>query len=236
MNKKERSLCFRIISGLLCILSIHCLARVPQAQSRNRTLFSGTIQFPELIERVPSMRVYYSGNKITCLPSHHSKKLLFSVPEERQRRYFYLLITEKVRFKTEENTIKYLKIDPQSPYKLYFLVSPQTPASGKIAKKEDLVWEIGEKRLGTDGRLPDNTIIICCDPKLVETLVGGDLLELPTIMIKETLLDVVGTEKKLHESFEQLLLTLLDIDTLHSPVEPQTKFDATGKSISTVFV
>src|SRR5689334_3690129 len=73
-------------------------------------LYSGTIQFPADVHAVPSIRVYFCGTKAQT--EHVGKSVCFSIPEDRQRLNFWLLITEYLSFEQSEgNTIKHLQVD-----------------------------------------------------------------------------------------------------------------------------
>lgn len=50
-------------------------------------------------------------------------------------------------------------------------------------------------------------------------------------MVKESLLDLVGSEDKLHELSTELLLASLNLDTIHSTLQQKSRSDFQRKTI-----
>ena len=85
-------------------------------------------------------------------------------------------------------------------------------------------WYITESSDELDqGKIPDDTIIVCYDPEYVDKLEGGTNIDLPRIIIKDNILELVGSEDKLHELSTTLLLSSLDSDSMHSKIEHEVK-------------
>lgn len=249
MNKKEFVTLRVSFLTFACALTsiIPAFGINPEINSYNLTYFTGAIQFPRTIEKTPSMRVYCSGHKIKCTARNDNKDLIFSIPEEKYKRYFYLLVSETVQFESEQNTntVKFLKTNPKQPYKFYLLrlvqnsangnlIKNKEPLSGKDADEESYSWNVEEKELPENGRIPDDAIIVCCNADFVQSLQGGNALEFPSIMIKENIVDLVGSEAKLHENSELLLLSLLDLDALHSTITQESRLDLERKTVVTL--
>ncbi len=184
-------------------------------------LIMGTIQFPNSIHHMPNPRIYYGG-RIALREAHNeSKTVTFSIPKNKYTNSFYLLITESIGCQTkQDNIIDYLKISPDKKHKLYgirLLEHHNNPT------ETDYYWDIIETRVDNSGRIPDNTIIVCLPSNYIEGVDGGSALELPTIKIKQNILDVAGSEEKFDEASIALLLASLDSDTIHTPVEQAIK-------------
>lgn len=189
-----------------------------------KKLFVGSIQFPKL-KSIPNVRIYYRGNKIKSETDQEGKKVTFSLSENKLSTFFYLLITEQIHSETENNTIKYFKIQTNQKYKLFSL-ELITDNKGKSE------WRIKEQQIPfKTGRIPDDAIIICYNPAFVEKIVGGTEIELPKIYIKDNIVSLVGSEDKLHDKSIELLLSSLDYDALHSTIKQAVKQDISLKTV-----
>ena len=205
--------------------------------SYTKGLFIGSIQFPADIALVPSIRVFCGGNKIACEKDNVAKRISFTIPEDKRRTIVPFIITQSVQFEVEKdtNTIKYLKLPQRQSYKLYILELL------KIAKKYDCQeertsvaqradqdlgyvyeWKIREEKNSlSDGRIPDDAVVMYFNPEYVETLSGGNGFELPRVVIKKNLLALAGSEEKLHDFSKSLVLSSLDLNAIHANVESQ---------------
>jgi len=242
--------CGVIIFNGLIVNTISGSFTCPTCDFYDRLLLMGTVQYPTGIERVPILRVYCGGNKIKCEINNENKKLTFTIPGYRNQSCFYLLITEMIEFVSENNVVLYLKIPTNFAYKLYELqVVRDEPTKGELPEgtnntgkseqqKAIYRWKsIKEIRLADNGRIPDNAIILCDNPEHifgikggVAGVEGGTAYELPTIVMRDDLLELAGSEKKLHELSNRLVLASLDYDTIHASV-PQMINQKTAKTI-----
>jgi len=207
-----------IMPALLNISALH--------PSNLRMLYMGTIQFPRELEALPEVRMYYTGHKIK--PEYHTtnKHISFSIPGDRQRFYFDIIITPSISYKIHDhNTIKYLTIPQEQAYKWYrmLLVKKAIVTPNKDQTQSPYGWEIHKLFFGygSDRRIPDDAIIICYNPDFVEDLKGGNAIDLPTVLIKSNVVDLVGSEHSLHEKSIEMLLASLDFNTLHSTMEQE---------------
>jgi hypothetical protein len=151
----------------------------------------------------------------------------FAIPGDRQRFYFDIIVTPKIGYKVHElNTIKYLTIPQEQAYKWYriLLVKKAIVENNKgQSTQSPYGWEIHKLFFGhgSDRRIPDDAIIICYNPDFVEDLKGGNAIDLPSVIIKSNLVDLVGSEHTLHEKSIELLLSSLDFNALHSTIEQE---------------
>jgi hypothetical protein len=189
-----------------------------------KSLFIGNIVFPSTLEMVPSIRVYYAGRKIVCETDDCGKKVTFSIPEHKQRTFFFMLITSDIEFCSHENTVPFLKLKKNCSYKFFVMEMIQVevpkkkkkPWANPFEKNIEYAWAIRQLELQLpDNRIPDETIIVCYNPDYIYSLEGGNNIEFPKIVIKPDILKIVGSEAKLHELSNKWFLAALNTDTIH---------------------
>lgn len=186
-----------------------------------KTILVGNIQFPSSITTVPNIRVYYAGHKIPCENRDDTKKVIFSIPEHKERTIFYLLISADLDFFSHENTVPFLKLKKNSIHKFYILQRVPIEQKEKRKKNDSLpqqayTWLVKELPLNLpDERIPDETIIIRYHSEFVQGLEGGNAIEFPKIIIKNDFLALVGSEEKLHQISNKLFFAALNTDTIH---------------------
>lgn len=229
--------CINLVSLIFSFLTI---AHTQTLLSYTKGLFIGSIQFPITLNHVPSMRVFCGGNKISCEKNDIAKRITFTIPEDKQRTQFAVVITEHVKFEVVEgsNTIEYLKIPAQQPYKMYMLelikVAKEEPTESKkptrgsslYASTQDSAysyeWLIHEEKGNlVDGRIPDDAVVVYFKPEYVQSLKGGNAFELPRIMIKKDIAQLAGSEEKLHDFSKSLIISSLDLNAIHANVQAQ---------------
>jgi hypothetical protein len=207
-----------------------------------KTLFAGTIQFPSSVKKVPDIRVYCGGRKISGAIDKEAGKVTYDIFDYHQKNFFLIAITPTVQFtKGEGNTIQHLKIKQGQAYKLYAIehvMVPDNPGETDIkddAKVKKMVmrhsWIIKDVELSETGQLPDDTIIVCYDPAYVDRLEGGNAFEFPKIMIRSDILTTLGSEQQLIEKSAEILLATLDLDSLHAAVRQEIKQFPAPKTI-----
>ncbi len=98
------------------------------------SLIMCTIQFPQSVPTVPTMRIYCGGRIIASSVDQKNKAITFNVPKYTQQFRFNLLITEKIDFafssskyqSAPHNTASYIKLPDDQPYTFYnLLLAPQ---------------------------------------------------------------------------------------------------------------
>jgi len=218
---------------LFTVISLALLTGSNVSRGDNQMLFMGSIQFPQTLEALPELRIFCKGHKIKCEKTNGSKKLSFALQDLRRRSSFYLVVTNTINYAIREhNTVAHLTIDPKKPYKLYHLQFVQG-----FDQDAPYRWLVEEQRLPLkNGRIPDDAIIICYDPNFVESVGGGNAIELPTIHIKSNIVDLLGSEKKLHDKSIELLLASIDHNALHSDIHQELRPDYQQKTILAVTI
>ena len=192
------------------------------------SLIGCTIQFSKSSTLVP-IAVNCGGTQITTSIHETSMpKITFEIPKASGQTHFELLITSaKIDCQLKQlpeqssiqNTIDYLKIDPQSSYKYYSL---------------DLVedtWDIKETTLPATGQIPDRAIIIECYPEWINNFKGGSRVELPTLYINNAATERGESEETFAEALIKLELTALDSKIIHAPIRRQIQTVADKKRI-----
>ena len=200
-----------------------------------KSLFIGTIQFPSSLVTVPNIRVYYTGHTRTGEYDHDAKKVIFTIPEFKERSFFYLLISPEIEF-CSRNTIPFLNLKPNASYKFYALQKVPVEVKNKRKRQEsnqlEYTWIIKELVLTLpNGRIPDETIIVCYHPDYIQTVEGGNAIEFPKIMIKPDILTLVGSEAKLHQLSNRWFLAALNTDMIHACAPPEFIIKAQSKTV-----
>ena len=208
-----------------------------------RSLVMGMIQFPRILKKIPSVRIYYGGKIVNSHAHEGIAKVTFEVSKNNRQSTFYLLITEHIQYQVktfadkswQSNTIDYLQLPPQQPYKFYRLEllpdALETMDTMEIPKQQTRQtekdnryhWKVYEEQLPTTGKIPDETIVVCYFPEAITIRNGGSKLELPAIAIKHNVIDWMGSEEKLHEESIKLQIASLDTDTIHAPTRQEIK-------------
>jgi len=221
---------FLRIPALICMFILvqtaPKLSGYPQMASK--VLYSGSIQFPKM-HKLPNVRIYWKGYRVKCECNDDSKKITFIFADDNNQPSFKLLFTESLQFETEQNVVKYLKIQDGMPYKFYSLTLAKADSLlDEYADKNGApkaAWRIHEYRNALhNGIIPDDTIIICLNPNYVEKVEGGDSITLPTIKIRNDVLAFAGSEEKLHQHADELFLSLvMDCDAIHTAMQQEVR-------------
>lgn len=212
---------YKVLSLIFAILSTG-LTTVGAPSSISSTLQyskNSTLVTPNVI----------SGGTQPILSTHeNAMKVTFEIPKGSDQWHFDLLITAaKIDYHLKEfpqqedfqNTVDYLKIDPQSCYKYYSLDFVEG------------IWEITEKQLPETGQIPDRVIIVECYPEWIQEIKGGSSVELPTIYLNNAIANLGATEEDFQDALVKLELTALDSKTIHSPMRRKTQTISDKKRI-----
>ncbi len=217
------------INLIFLALSLFCQLKA----SSSHTILPCTIEFPKAVKTVPQICVRYCGDRFTCETDREGKRACFTLPVDKNCTHFSLLITQSFDYEiAKDNTVQYFTVDPECKYKFYNMELVRAPKkryrtsgeSKKTVQKKDH-WIIKEEQLKKDGRLPDDTIIVMLNAEYVDEVTGKNGFELPSIAIKRNVIEIAGSEKKLHENATQLILASLDYNLLHSHCKVHTRQD-----------
>ena len=202
-------------------LALGIILTLVQPVCASSHLMMGAIQFPHELSTAPSIRVYCGGRKITCQTDKESNTITFNVPRERKQNVFHILITPGVSFEmVQAGIIGHMSVRAQQAYKLFACTLTENATTTTDPSAEQAVsWNVENVNLPENGRVPDNAVIVYYDPECIAKPHGGNNLELPTIEIKKDVLNIVGSETKLYEISNELLLAALNNDAFHAPAK-----------------
>lgn len=229
MKIKNKQTQLTICSSVLLIFSVLTSA-CDQSTTLTTPLMLGIIQFPQTITTVPVPRVYYMGKTIPCESHEGEKKVTFDLPKNKHLHHFYLLITESISYTLKNNetinelqTVDYIRVPDNQLYKMYEL-ELTTKRVTEDDQESFYYWAINEKQLDDDSqRIPDETIIVLYSPEYIETVMGGNTFELPSIVVKSDVVDLAGSEQQLYNKSIELQLASLNSDTIHAPLKHAIK-------------
>lgn len=181
---------------------------------------NGDIQFPVSMNTIPQIPIYCAGTKNLTDTDTSRKRASYTVPKQSGQYVFYFLITEiinakKIDTQEESNTIDHLEVAKGQKYKFF---SAQLSAEKNSENSLDplLEWVIEEKVLPDSGRIPDDAIIICCNPDFIESIEGNHYRDLPIIKMRSDLIAFTGSEEKIHDHFNAIMLATIDVNTFHT--------------------
>jgi len=226
--KKIKTTLYKIVSLIFIILSI---GQPSYAQS----LLGGLFQFAKNtnLDNV-NISVCHCGKTIatqkhiTGIP-----KITYEIPKYNDQNTFYILIVstapsytlkEFPNQKEQQNTIDYLKINTTIPYLFYKL--ELVPNESSTSDQPTYHWNITETTLPENGQIPDTTIIITYFSHFIKAIKGGNHLELPTIYIDNSEIDIFGSEENFEDAIIRLQLTSLDLKALHVPTKQKIQTDS----------
>ncbi len=186
------------------------------------SMLFGTIEFPRTIKTAPQHELFYEGQKLKTEVDGH--KLFFNIPIHRMLNRFFMLFVEDPSYvlkqsegNFQQNTIDYLKSGT-----IYRIFELQTYNTG---------WRVFERLLDNTLAIPDNTIIIYMPPTYVDKIVGGKGLQLPHVMIKENIVELLSSSlETLQRKADELSIAAIDLCTFHVPTQEAT-FVAGNKRI-----
>lgn len=205
----------------------------------NPTMLSIAIQFPKILKKTPDVYACKSGIRISPDCDKNGNTISFNFLESRDQTHFWLLIIPEVpEFKmVSSGTVDYLRIEPTQNYKFYSLSLElkTTPSRSNRVQQPDYTWTINECEIpDKNGRLPEETLIIVYNPDFVDHLAGGSSTELPTIVIRNDILVLNGTEDQFYEKSIEILLSSIDYNAIHAAIEKEVRYDLNSKTIRTI--
>jgi hypothetical protein len=159
------------------------------------------------------------GILIGKIVSPLSKALTFEITYEGQKVMskhqwqFFMLFIENFDyvFKAAEgdeiqNTVDYQVARPNVSYHLFEL------------QWNGQTWGIIERLLPNDGRIPDSTIIVRCPANYVQNIGGGTHYQLPTVTLRDDIVVLAGSEKKLRKKCGELHVSSIHFATFQVPM------------------
>lgn len=200
------------------------------------TVYPCTIEFPKIVKKIPELCIYHGGERFVGEVDTTGRRSCFHLPIDRSCTSFTLLVTQDLQFESEKNTVQFLKIDPQQPYKYYsmqLIRASRRRFPGSQQQQEPDQWIIRPSRLSPDGRIPDETIILLMNPSYIDRVEGSNGFELPTLYIKDNVLDLAGSQQELLDQAVELVLSSLDYKPIHANLKTETRQDGEHLIIAT---
>lgn len=184
----------------------------------------GSLQFPSSLQTLPKFPLYSSGKKLTTEVDPSKNSIHYTTPKGSYQDDFHLVIASSIDFEMvdnedDSNTVAYLKIPKEQKYKYFYTYLAPIESNEKnkdIQGNAPFEWIIEERALPESGRIPDNAIIIVCNPEFIESIQPGSYRDLPLIKMRTDLVQFAGSEAKIHDHLNEILLASIDIDTIHT--------------------
>jgi len=207
------------IPTIITLFRVSILTILTSASLKALNVIPCTIQFPENISKVPTLRIYCGGKIIPSTIDQSTKTLTFSIPKYGNQEQFRLLVTESIDFsfylsryqpqKEANNTAAYVKLKNGQPYYLFTLTLLPKDA---IKEATAYRWHIDKvTNYDKNNKIPDDAIIVCMPPDWIHSMNNINSFELPTITIKSAI-----AEKEFFERAVKLQLAAIDSDTMHA--------------------
>jgi hypothetical protein len=195
----------------------------------------------------PDLCLYYKGNKLQIDINYDKKskrlgqvttkkELVKIVPytlnEAKATQQFHMLVCNHPQFASDNNTITYLHVPEDMPYKFYTLSAARKyDDNGEVI---GCMWTVTEDFLSDDRIVPDNTIIFLFNAGYIEGLeakswpLNSNIRLLPSIVMKKT----IEAEDVARAIIEARMIAI-DFDTVHHhDIQNATKIE--NKTVVTV--
>lgn len=217
----------------LCMLfgSLGCLPALPRQlleYEESKVPFIGDIVFQNEVD--PDLCLYFKGNKIQ-LDINHDKKikrigqvlpaqeLMKVVPyafnELKTTQNLHILICSKPEFASDNNTVNYVYVPQNVPYKFYTLLAKR--AYDEERKEHVYCWDVRQQQLSVERIIPDNTLIFLFDANFVQGLeirtwpLNSNVRILPSIIVNQN----IG-QQDIIRAIVQARMIAIDFDTIHN--------------------
>lgn len=234
--KKIKKPYYIIVSLIFAILSTN-------QPLYSQALLGGLLQFAKN-NLLDDITIHYCG-KIIETQRHELSipKITYEIPCSSQQKNFFILVTPTPptcalkefpnanASLNQQNTVDYLKIDPQSDYLLYFIELEKDNKTFAEGETPTYHWNISSTQLPENGQLPDTTIIVTYFPCFVKAVKGGNHLELPTLYVDNSVTDNFGSLEDFKDALIKMQLSAPDLNVLHAPSKHITKITAESRRV-----
>jgi len=176
----------------------------------------GSIAFPSSLASVPSLRVYYCGQKIAT--DTFGSTIRFTVNKESDNERMYVLVTTKIRPVSARlgmgdhliNTIDHLRVPNGQTYKFYALVRDKRVDGSSR-------WRVERKLTLNESRcIPDDTLIVLWRPDCIAKLEDDSTQIFPRLVCKDDTVTRFGSEQLLHEFATEMWMEAINSDFFHA--------------------
>jgi hypothetical protein len=180
-----------------------------QLQSSPIGLLIGKIVSP--LSRALTYEISYEGQKVTT--EVDGSALVFRLPTSKNQWRFFLLFIEDFDYvfkessaEMQQNTVDYQRARANIPYHIFEI------------QRHGETWTVVERLLPHDGRIPDSTIIVKCPADYLKSIEGGTYYQLPTIALKDNIVELAGSEKHLRDKSAELHIASLELAAFQAPM------------------
>jgi len=178
---------------------------------------SGSIVFPADLATVPSLRIYYCGQKVPT--DTFGSTIRFTANKESTSDRMYVLITTKIRPVVSArslgdgqalNTIDHLTVPEGQRYKFYALIK-DTRANGSSYWRVDRKLALNESRC-----IPDDTLIVLWRSDCIAKLDGSSGQAFPSVVCKNDMVRRFGSAQRLNEFAAEMWMEAINSDLFHA--------------------
>ncbi len=164
---------------------------------------------------LPGLKAYYKGYKIDL------SKGSAVLPEADQKNFFSLVITPDIELvcSKNDNSISYLNRSATAPISWYdlSLVPIINDTNNKKLLEPAYYWNIEKRELkDIPNRLPDESIIILINPKLIHALQSLETTQSGSTMLPALVFNPEATAKEVEDAVTYAVLSSIDLDTVHT--------------------
>lgn len=210
--------CMRRYLFLFCFLMVHTITPFT-----DQAVYFGTIQMPTNCVLASGIRVWHEGKALRTDFDPLSEKVSFEVSIDSDTRFFYLVISHQLSFQTQDNTVTHFEIVAGGSCKMYCLELTKNGAG-------QLVWEIQQlKKMITP--IPVEAVVVYCPAEYVQEVVSTSSIEFPKIVLKNNLIELLGSAEKLDDILAWVRLHAIDYDPVHETVKREIKKQDSSKTI-----
>jgi hypothetical protein len=174
------------------------------------TDFEVNIAFPRPYHS-QGIKVYQAGEIIHTDVSDHT--ISFFIKDMNRTKEFHILVVKPcdlsyVFNENAKNTIQYRVVNPERSYKFYKISFSSTSQN----------WNIEDKNLKENGKIPDQTVIIFYNPDYIESFCCSKENPVPTLLISDTIFTLSGGNDALCYEEIRYLLDTLHLDPLQQKI------------------
>lgn len=202
-----------------------------ELQAAEQRLFTANIQWPVHLQNTPSIRAYHMGKKIPTEVHEDAHRVSFSINVPANRTILYLIVTPQIEFACQDNVVKCLTLCPRQAHRVYVLelIAPEN-ALDPQSKRFSLTsidqttphWQVKEMIAPiSNARIPDESLIVCLDPYWIQSVEGGNIVELPKITIRNDIVRIAGSQDKVQEEAAKWLIAAINTDTIHGTLDKE---------------
>ena len=176
------------------------------------------LQLPESVSSTDWIRAYYKGDRLNV-----QEPLFCPIPEYNDAGAFSVIVAEEIAIhRGKGGTVEYLKRPTELPFRWFDIT---------YNRDQRQPWHV-EERYAEDvpERLPENTIFICSNPSIVDTVYAGEQFGKDTgkrrCYITVAFTSNIINDQELETHNTRALMASLDANTVHREMRIRQQKDA----------